>query len=138
LNATASGLGAGRELTEICRAAHPREAAGFLLGRLADGVITVTDITPWRESSTGTDSFAIPEHELHRAAAYAQDLGEDIVALYHSHPSGQSRLSDGDRAALRHSTWPWVIVTATIDGEVATLTGYAPGEARRIEVRVTH
>lgn len=128
--------GAATELAAICQGAHPREAAGFLLGRVDDGIATVTAVAPARETTTDTDSFAISDQELRRAAAYAEDLGEHIVALYHSHPSGETRLSEGDRAALRHSRWPWVIVTVAMDGGDATLSGYAPGEGG-IAIRIT-
>jgi len=128
--------GAATKLAAICRDALPHEAAGFLLGRVDDGIAIVTDIEPARESATDIGSFAIPDHELRRAAAYAADRGERIVALYHSHPSGETRLSASDRAALRHSRWPWVIVTVAMDGGDATLSGYAPGEGG-IAIRIT-
>jgi proteasome lid subunit RPN8/RPN11 len=62
-------------------------------------------------------------------AAYAQDRGLRILALFHSHPSGNSDLSAGDRAALRHSAWPWVIVTRPAGASTVVLTIYAQENA---------
>ncbi len=101
------------------------EACGFLLGAM-EGV--ASDVVLARESSQERDSFAIPDHELRRVAAYAEDRGLRILALFHSHPSGCSDLSTGDGAALRYSAWPWVIVTRPPGASTAALTVYAQGD----------
>jgi proteasome lid subunit RPN8/RPN11 len=82
------------------------------------------------------DAFEISHGELRRLRAYAEDQGLSVVALFHSHPSGDSRLSAGDRDALRYSEWPWVIVTREARRPVICLRGYAPPSARRIPLRV--
>ena len=102
------------------------EACGFLLGAV-EGV--ATDVVLGRESAEERDAFAIPDHELRRLTAYAEDRGLRILALFHSHPSGSSDLSAGDRAALRYSAWPWVIVTRPRGASAAVLTVYAAGDA---------
>uniref|UniRef100_Q01Y58 Metal-dependent protease of the PAD1/JAB1 superfamily-like protein n=1 Tax=Solibacter usitatus (strain Ellin6076) TaxID=234267 RepID=Q01Y58_SOLUE len=117
---------ASRALTRACDEAHPMEACGFLLGSV-EGV--ATEVIMGRESAQERDTFAIPDHELRRVAAYAQDRGLRILALFHSHPSGSRDLSRGDRAALRYSAWPWVIVTRPSESSTAVLTFYAAGDA---------
>jgi proteasome lid subunit RPN8/RPN11 len=101
------------------------EACGFLLGAV-EGV--AGEVVVGRESAPERGSFAIPDHELRRVAAYAEDRGLRILALFHSHPSGSTALSSGDRAALRYSAWPWVIVTRHTGESTALLTIYTAGD----------
>jgi proteasome lid subunit RPN8/RPN11 len=104
------------------------EACGFLLGPLRDSHLLVTEILLHRGPSQRRSSFSIPDHELRRANAYAEDRGLRILALFHSHPSGDATLSPGDRAALRYSAWPWAIVTRS------RLILYAPTLAPLCEI----
>jgi proteasome lid subunit RPN8/RPN11 len=119
-----------RALANVCEEAHPMEACGFLLGAVQDGHAVATEIVVGRESAPERDRFAIPDHELRRMAAYAEDRGLRILALFHSHPSGDHTLSAGDRAALRHSAWPWVIVTRPRGAASVVLTTYEHFEPR--------
>lgn len=114
--------------------ALPRETCGFLLGEARAGKAIVTDALVAGNAPCDLDGFEIPDHELRRAGATASERGRHIVALFHSHPSGSCRLSAGDRASLRHSEWPWVIVTRSYGSRAVTLTGYAPRPVMRIAV----
>jgi proteasome lid subunit RPN8/RPN11 len=104
---------------------RPREACGFLLGRAA----WAHHVAPTLNAASGTGGFAIPDHEVLRVQALAGS--EELVAIYHSHPSGRTELSQGDRTALEHATLPWLIVTAD------ELVGYAPASAAPMAVAVT-
>lgn len=95
----------------------PGEACGFLLGR--EG--WACRVAPTLNAMPGIGAFAIPDHEVRRVRALAGR--EQLVAVYHSHASGQTGLSQGDRTAIQYATLPWLIVTAE------ALTGYAPGSA---------
>jgi proteasome lid subunit RPN8/RPN11 len=109
-----------RALASACDQAHPLEACGFLLGSLEHSHPLATEILLHCETSRRRGSFSIPDHEIRRVAAYAEDRGLRILALFHSHPSGDATLSPRDCAALRYSAWPWAIVTRS------RLTLYAP------------
>ena len=109
-----------RALASACDQAYPLEACGFLLGSLEDVHPLATEILLHSETSRRRASFSIPDHELRRVASYAEDRGLRILAVFHSHPSGDATLSPGDRAALQYSAWPWAIVTRS------RLTLYAP------------
>lgn len=121
----------------------PREACGFLLGiRLGDwgGKLTAglvaTDIVLSRGSPSHGE-FEIADFELRRIRAWSEDRRLHIVAPFHSHPSGDARPSAADRAALRDSEWPWVIVTRPGGRDTpVVMTGYLPGDAGRAAVQV--
>ena len=116
--------------------ALPLEVCGFLVGRRGQRRLQVTDIVVARSATGERGAFAIPDYEARRAKAWAEDRGLLILALFHSHPSGDRRLSESDRAALRYSAWPWVIVTRTGREPGIALAGYEPGGGRRFAVRI--
>lgn len=78
----------------------------------------------------GPGGFEIPDHEVHRVRAWAENRDLDILALFHSHPSGSLGLSAADRAALVHSQWPWLVVGHR-PGRALKLALYGPGDVGR-------
>ena len=114
--------------------ALPLEVCGFLVGQRGQRGPEIMDIVVARGSAGEHGAFAIPDYEARRAKAWAEDRGLLILALFHSHPSGDRQLSDSDRAALHHCVWPWVIVTRSSHEPAISLAGYRPGDGRRFDV----
>jgi proteasome lid subunit RPN8/RPN11 len=114
--------------------ALPLEVCGFLVGRRGQRGLQVTDIVVARGATGERGAFAIPDYEARRAKAWAEDRGLLILALFHSHPSGDRQLSESDRAALHHCAWPWVIVTRSRREPAISLAGYGPRDGRRFDV----
>jgi proteasome lid subunit RPN8/RPN11 len=129
-------LSAAKAVATARAYALPREACGFLLGMQRDDGIAVTDVVVSRTSSAAYGAFEIPDVELRRVKAWGEERHLQIVAVFHSHPSGDRRLSDADRAALRHSEWPWVVVTRLNGDTAAVLTAYRAGDGAAIAIRV--
>ena len=113
---------------------YPREACGLLLGQTQDHAMIATEVAVARKSATDCDAFEISDRELERLTAYAEDRRLRIIALFHSHPSGSAALSPGDRAALGHSEWPWLIVTRAGAARAIELACYACNDGKRIPV----
>lgn len=112
------------------------EACGALLGRvLGDGLFAEDVVLARGPAAQG--AFEIPDHELGRMAACAEGHGLCIVAIFHSHPSGVSDLSAADRASLRWSRWPWVVVACST-GQAGTLAAYAAGDAQPIVLEIVN
>lgn len=122
---------AAQAMEAACERALPLEASGFLLGVRRGRERHATDIVLSQGGAAAHGAFEIADHELRRLKAWAEDRGLDILALFHSHPSGSLILSAADRAALRHSEWPWLVV-ARRPGRVLTLALYGQGSARRM------
>jgi proteasome lid subunit RPN8/RPN11 len=104
-----------------------------LLGPNSRGPVSATEAVVSGSSSTHGE-FEIADLELRRIKAWGHDHGLTIVAVFHSHPSGDRRLSEADRLALRHSQWPWVIVTRDSHHADVVLTGYQAGDAAPMAV----
>ena len=89
--------------------------------------------------STGEHgAFAIPDYEARRAQAWAKDHGLLILALFHSHPSGEAQLSEGDRAALRYCALPWVFVSRSRRKQAIRLSGYGSDDGRRFALTASY
>jgi proteasome lid subunit RPN8/RPN11 len=123
-------------LASALAGALPREACGLLLGPKSRGRVSVIEAVISRVTSTH-GQFEIPDYELRRIKAWGEDRGLTVVAVFHSHPSGDRRLSAADRSALRHSEWPWVIVTRERQDTMVVLTAYRAGDAAPIDVRIS-
>lgn len=81
-----------RDVVGFCRAEHPREACGFIVG--ANGV--GTRVVPMvNEHSDPTRNYRMNNVAIVEAYRVADDAGEEILAAYHSHPNGPPILSQG-------------------------------------------
>ncbi len=107
----------------------PAEVAGFLAG--VGTVVSQAFRVP--VASAPGSTFRIYASDIHRIEAHATARGLDLLAMYHSHPSGTLSLSSRDRAAIEGSRWPWVILAQ--DGETLEATGYAAGTASPFSVQ---
>lgn len=121
-------------LTAACRRAAPCEAAGFVLGARRGAVMHACEILALGAAGREGE-FEIADHELRRARAWSEERALEIVALFHSHPGGSLALSAGDRASLRHSQWPWLIVAPGGGESAVRLAAYRPGDGRRLAGR---
>jgi proteasome lid subunit RPN8/RPN11 len=83
---------------------------------------------PTHNAVSGRGGFAIPDHELRRVHLFVAESGLDCLAVYHSHPTGDARLSERDRFALAYSELPWVIITIEPPTRELRLTGYTRGD----------
>lgn len=122
---------AAEAMEAACGQALPLEASGFLLGVRRGRERHATDIVLAQGGAAQPGGFDIADHELRRLKAWAEDRGLDILALFHSHPSGSLSLSAADRAALRYSEWPWLVV-AHRPGRALALALYGQGSTRRM------
>lgn len=89
------------EILKYCQAAEPNEACGFIL---ADG----TFYPCANASESPQEAFSIRGDEWVRC-------GQDVAAIVHSHPSGESFLSGADRQVQVQSDLPWWLV---VGGEI--------------------
>lgn len=115
--------------------ALPLEAAGFLFSSDRQKHV-VSSVALVRGSAGGRGEFAVPDYELRRIRAWADDRAVHIVALFHTHPGGDLQLSPADRAALLHSEWPWVIVTRAPGRARLKLAAYRPLDGQRVPCRI--
>jgi proteasome lid subunit RPN8/RPN11 len=119
------------QLIEHAKAKHPQEACGLLVGR------------------GSADRFIPMENVLASATAYEMDPaqlistfrdlrrgGEELVAIYHSHPAGPARPSKVDIARAYYPEAAHLIVSlADPERPQAAAFRIVDGEVLEIEVR---
>jgi proteasome lid subunit RPN8/RPN11 len=99
---------------------YPEEGAGFLLGKYAGDVKTVTAILPVtnsREDSARHNRYLLTAEDTLRAEMEAMRRGLELVGVFHSHPDHPNSPSEFDRE------WavPWFsyLITSVMQGKSA-------------------
>ena len=110
------------EILEHARAALPNECVGLLFGQ-EDKVKRRVPLTNIAEASTRY--FADPA-ELLVALREAEARGDDLLAIYHSHPNGRQTPSETDIEEAHYNA-----VHLIIAPQFGVLRGFALGEAVR-------
>jgi proteasome lid subunit RPN8/RPN11 len=110
-------------LLEHARAELPNEACGLLGGDLAS--TTVTAFHTARNEHASPYRFSIDRRDLVRITYALEGAGQDLVAIFHSHPNGPARPSATD---LREARYPMALhvlaglgASATRDSAPASL-----------------
>lgn len=102
------------ELTAAARAALPNECCGFLAGT-ADAVEAILPVVNELASPV---AFRTEARSTLAAFRTMRDRGWDLLAVYHSHPTGDAVPSAADLRGNTYGPIPWVIVTPA--GELRT------------------
>jgi proteasome lid subunit RPN8/RPN11 len=95
-------------LLDLCRADYPNEACG-LLGGVAFEARTIHPLP--NKATRPSSRYVAEEHALIRALRAIREAGDEVVAIYHSHPKSPPTPSATD---LRENYWggtPRVIVS---------------------------
>jgi proteasome lid subunit RPN8/RPN11 len=101
---------------EACAVSRfPEEACGLLVGRHHDGTVIVSD---------RRNHFEVDPGLRLRLQRTVREQGDDIVGIFHSHPSGDPTPSATDQAAIWEPDLLWLI-TAVQDGAVGDTHAYA-------------
>lgn len=83
-----------RDVVTLCRAAHPKEACGFIIGTpttmVGRRVVAVDNIHP-----TPTVNYRMADNDVVRIHHQADDAGEEVIAVFHSHTDSPPILSSG-------------------------------------------
>ncbi len=104
------------EIVGHARAEAPKEACGLVAGHgaTAERVIRCANV-----SSNATVRYTIDPREQLRAFRELDDRGEELVAIYHSHPASQPYPSPTDRAEAHYPDAFYVLISLrTIEPEV--------------------
>ena len=113
------------------RAELPNEACGLLSGDLATG--RVARFHPARNELASPRRFSLDPRDLVRITYEIEASGNELVAIFHSHPSGEAEPSPTD---VREAHYPAALhLLAGRAGELrAWRIGDAGVEAVRLEV----
>lgn len=102
-------VGLAEQLTRWARAGAPREACGALVGRRDGERLVVREARRGRNLAERPDRFELDPGELVSWELAAAVRGDELVAIWHSHPHGPAELSGLDQRA-RLGGWAQVVV----------------------------
>lgn len=106
-------LNIGRQIVNFirqdCEMRRPEEACGLLVGKYLDSVVEVSDVMPVRNQSMSEVRFSIDPIVMFKAFKKAEENGETIVGVYHSHPH-TAEPSPLDTAYMTDTSYVWIIV----------------------------
>lgn len=117
-------------MLEHARSRDPEECVGLLFG---SGACATRHVPLTNTAETPRTRFFADPTELLRALSGADEHGEALLGLYHSHPDGPSTPSETDLGHARYSALT-LIVTLRPEGVRAFRLDGAGFEAVRLEV----
>lgn len=123
------------DMIEHCRADHPIEACGYLVGPAGSG--RPERLVRMTNAAAATDWFAFDSRELLGLYREMERLGEEPVAIYHSHTASAAYPSRSDREAAGEPDAHYVIVGTggpQVDVRAYRIVG---GEVSEEPVRIT-
>lgn len=98
------------------RADLPRECCGLVGGLPTDLDLSGprVELFPLSNAAPGLDFYEIDAYDLFRVTRDLDADGRDIVAIYHSHPTGPARPSETD---IELAFWPdaWYLICSLDD-----------------------
>jgi [CysO sulfur-carrier protein]-S-L-cysteine hydrolase len=120
------------QVIQHSRSTHPKEACGLLVGRSAgDRFIPMNNI------SADPQRYEMDPAELIASLRGLRDTGEELIAIFHSHPYGPAEPSKTDIERAYYPEAAHLIVSlAEPERPQALAFRIAGGEAIPIEVHV--
>lgn len=99
------------------REGYPYETCGLLIGRRANGTVTVADAMAAKNLNRerAHDRFELDPEAFLAADGQARDAHLEVVGVWHSHPDHPARPSETDRG-LAWPAWSYVILSVSRDG----------------------
>ena len=109
-----------KDMDSILRKAkldQPIECCGLLIGRREAGVCVCDHILPTKNVDESPVAFTISPEELLQGYRHADDVGMEVIGIYHSHPA-KAKPSLTDQGFMKWSAPVWLIVSS-LDWEFA-------------------
>jgi proteasome lid subunit RPN8/RPN11 len=121
------------DVIEDAKKSYPSEGCGFLVGRqTADRFIPMTNV-----SASAGKQYEIDPAELIHTLREMRDSGEQLIAVYHSHPHGPAEPSQTDIDQAYYPEAAHLIVSlADLERPRAEAFRISGGEVMPVEVHV--
>jgi proteasome lid subunit RPN8/RPN11 len=100
-------------LQEHAEAEQPLECCGFLAGQVEQQIVTVTRIYPITNERASATAFRTAPRDVLAAFRAMRQRHEELVAIYHSHPTSAPIPSQRDLHENTYGRIPWLILGRT-------------------------
>ena len=122
-----------------CFDGFPDEACGLLAGPFGDGVPTgeIHSVHPCRNADQSARTYTVESRDLLRAMRDAEDHGDEIVGVWHSHTHTDAYPSATDVRQAVDPAWLYAIVSLKYGDPVLRCYRIVAGEILEVAVEVT-
>ncbi len=86
------------------------ERCGVLIGEKRGKDVIVREVVEFENEARSPFFFEIKPETLYDAWLRAKRNGMEVVAIFHTHPTGIGKISSRDVESLKNTGIPWVIV----------------------------
>jgi len=112
----------------LALARRPGEQSGLLLGSRRGGVVLAAAFYPTRNLAGAPDRFLADPWDIVVAHEAADNMGLEVVAVFHTHPCGAAAPSALDVEGMKR--WPLIWVIASPAG----IRAWRPGGPSEVPV----
>ena len=97
-------------MKEHIRKNRPKEACGIIIGIIdkSQELFTATEIFPTENIVKSNVEFEIDPYELYKIYLHADEIGMEVIGIFHSHPSGTTP-SPIDMTFMKANPYIWLI-----------------------------
>ncbi len=127
----------GSDLADIlrrCREGFPQEVCGIMVGKKDGRSFLCDHVLPEENADASPYGFRIKPEELLKVYRHADEVGMELVGIYHSHPAPPSP-SNTDLGFMKWSAPVWLIVS-NVTWEYAAFR-LEEGRPVRVEISAT-
>jgi proteasome lid subunit RPN8/RPN11 len=125
-----------RRILAHCYFGLPDEACGLLAGPVVEGEATglVTEVYPAANSDASSRTYTVEGRDFLRASRDAEERGDEIVGVWHSHTHTDAYPSPTD---IRQAVDPmWVYVIVSLRDEAPMLRAFRIRDGQVAECQV--
>jgi proteasome lid subunit RPN8/RPN11 len=121
-----------------CFDGFPDEACGLLAGPMTDGAPTgeIHRVYPCRNADQSARTYTVDSRDLLRAMRDAEDAGDEIVGVWHSHTHTDAYPSPTDVRQAVDPAWAYMIVSLKYGEPVLRAYRIRDGEIAELAVEV--
>ena len=122
-----------------CYDGLPNESCGLLVGPMLDGVPTgvVSDARPAVNADASARTYTVASKDMLRAMRAAEERGDEIVGVWHSHTHTDPYPSPTDVRTAVDPTWMYVIVSLKHGAPMLRAYNIADGKITELSVAIT-
>jgi proteasome lid subunit RPN8/RPN11 len=121
------------ELRKLATNSLPLESCALLAGKINNEDVTVSEVIVANNADKSQVSFSIESKELFDAYNKAENMGLEVVAIFHSHPA-PAKPSSTDVKYMEINPIPWLILS-TKDNKMAAFV--YDGKIHKLDLVVT-
>lgn len=114
----------------------PEEACGLITGVRKNQISTADEVYLLENSDHSAEHFTISPEDQLKVLKQAREKGQDVIAVWHSHPATPSRMSDEDIRLARDESRSYLILSLADSEPVLHSFRMQDGKVQKEELKI--